>query len=247
MYNPQMYAAQSQMGNPISSYKGGTLWPAIGAALFAMGSGALIILLFNPTKAQDQTPLTILTGILVLLVGLCAWLWYRRTKLRVEVFEQGVVYTTAKGVVPLRWTEITSIFQQITKVRVNLIPVRTIYRYTLVTNQGQKHVFTSGIKGIPKLGQELQQRVTAVLMPIYTAAYNRGEWLQFGKLSLSKMGLSNGKETIGWNEVTGAALSNGYVTIRRQGKRLAWKTLAAQSVPNLVVLLNIIDQIRGVG
>lgn len=63
---------------------------------------------------------------------------------------------------------------------------------------------------------------------------------------LSKVGLHFRKKTIPWNEVKEVSLKRGELKVsRKNGGFLSGTTVPAPSIPNLRILLAIIDQVVG--
>ena len=65
------------------------------------------------------------------------------------------------------------------------------------------------------------------------------------QLGISKQGISNGKETIAWDQVKGINLDRGVINIQKEGKWFNWKSATVGGTPNVFVFLALVDQIAG--
>jgi hypothetical protein len=241
MINPLAY----QMGNPRGEYK-----PAIATWLNiilggGIAAGALFGMVSVLSEGKSKEPLYVLTFLLLVGIGV-AYFGYRRSRVRVQVFDQGIVYTRSSQAQTWRWEEIAFVWQQITKVRVRGIPVGTNYVYTIQHRNGQKIVLNNGIRRIKELGEMVQSETFTRLMPLAVAAYNGGQPLDFGKLTISQQGIGNGKEIVPWAQVKGVQVNQGYVAVKREGKWLRWANVPVAGVPNFFIFMALVDQIIGV-
>jgi len=243
MINPMAY--QYQLGNQRGEYRSGA-----GSAVIAiLGAGLIALGLFGEFSVISAGGET--SAMLALLVpmafgGLMIFSWFAYSRRRIQVFEQGFIHIKGSKAETWRWDEIAFVWQSITKMSVNFIPVGTRYIYTVQHRNGQKIKLTNGIRKIKELGELIQNETFARLMPLAVAAYNNGEALHFGKLSLSQQGISNSKETVPWGQIKGVNVSQGYVGIQREGKWLRWANVPVAGVPNFFIFMALANQIVGV-
>src|SRR5690606_26520162 len=99
--------------------------------------------------------------------------------------------------------------------------------------------------GVERLGELIRDETMARMYPRYAAAYNAGQTINFGNLSISKQGISNDKETIAWDQVKGINLDRGVINIQKEGKWFTWKSATVGGTPNVFVFLSMVDQIAG--
>jgi hypothetical protein len=81
-------------------------------------------------------------------------------------------------------------------------------------------------------------------LPRAIAAYQSGATQTFGKFSVSHAGISNGKETLPWNEVKSVLFSNGFVFVMKEGKMLRWAAARIAKTPNIYVLSALVSYIK---
>jgi hypothetical protein len=171
--------------------------------------------------------------------------WYYQASLNIQVFEQGLIYTKAGATRVIRWDDIESVQQQVVKHSVNFIPVGTSHTYTIRTASAGTLKLTDSIGKVAQLGALIQGETFKRLMPRAIETYNGGGTLQYGKLSISQVGIGNGKETVPWAQVKGVQVSNGYIAVKKEGKWLTWANVAVAQTPNFFVFLALVDRIVG--
>lgn len=198
-----------------------------------------------------------------LIISLCglgaaalgAWTIYgffRDRGWRVLVFSDGLAEVRGNKTTVLPWDDATHFWYAVTKNYRNGIYVGTTYNFTVQGKDGQKLSFRNGLTdisnkkvGVERLGEVIRDETMARLYPKYAAAYNAGQTINFGNLSISKQGISNGKETIAWEQVKGINLDRGVINIQKEGKWFTWKSATVGGTPNVFVFLSMVDQIAG--
>lgn len=187
--------------------------------------------------------------------ALGAWTVYgffRDRGWRVLLFPKGVAEVRGGKTTVLPWDDATHFWYAVTKNYRNGIYVGTTYNFTIQGENGQKLSFRNGLTdvsnkkvGVERLGEVMRDETMARLYPKYAAAYNAGQTITFGPLSISKQGISNGKETIAWEQVKGINLDRGVINIQKEGKWFTWKSATVGGTPNVFVFLSMVDQIAG--
>ncbi len=241
--NPLVY----QLGNPRSEHRPTVMvWLTIvlGLILTLAAFGLFIGVLPRNTPVELRSAAMVASIPLMVGSGMLA-MGYRHFRERVQIFDQGLVYTRGAATLAWRWEEIAYVWQEIATIRVNFIPVKTVHTYTVQHRDGRKIKLTNGLRAIKALGAALQSETFKHLMPQARAAYNRGETLHFGKLQLSQAGIGNGKETLPWSQIKGVAVNQGYISIQKAGKWLRWSNAAVAKVPNFFIFMALVEQITG--
>jgi hypothetical protein len=113
-------------------------------------------------------------------------------------------------------------------------------------NDGRKFVFKDTLADVEDLGRTIQEEVTRRALPRVLEAYNTGQTIPFGKLSISHAGITKGQETLPWDHVERVWLSQGELIVEKVGQRLRWSSFRVLEIPNLFVLLAIVNQIVGI-
>ena len=77
--------------------------------------------------------------------------------------------------------------------------------------------------------------------------YNTGQTLTFGPVVISKGGILVGKKTYPWQEVKEVSIQQGILKVsKKDGGWFSGASAMASTIPNLRVLLSIIDQVVGI-
>ncbi len=241
-YAPAQAAPTGQFGPLIAEFKGATLSNTIyGVILLLLGGASLAGFV---TDTQNNLPLAFIG--LIFLIGAAILLVVSALNSRntVQAYRDGLVFWHGSQSDAIPWNAVTSFYQRIIQTRYYGIPVARSYRYTLLRADGKRFVFRQ-YKNARQLGDIIRQETTARQLPQAQAAFQAGQTLTFGKLSLSQAGLSNGRETLPWSAVSGVRVVNGAILINRQGKGLAWARQPVSITPNFLVFLTLVQNLAG--
>lgn len=167
--------------------------------------------------------------------------------LRVYIFAQGLVYVKKGKREAIRWDQIETFYQEITRHSVNSIPIRTQHRYTIQRADGTVFTFNDWIYKVGELGATLARESTRYLLSKAIATYNNGNPVTFGRLSVNKQGVGFDNEMLLWNQVKDIQIDQGIVWIRmegdKKGKLKTWRAIKAETVPNPFVFLTLVNTI----
>ena len=241
-------AGTYQLGTPTADYK---------AALTRKSYVLMVVLLimavlFGFIAFQDNSGTTDSGSMVILLiVALCAFAGFLWTALypiifrswHVYVCTEGFVFTRGSKVDACQWNQIESMWQQVTRRYVNGVYTGTDHRYTVRRNDGFEMVFNDRFSKVETLGNTISQEVTRRLFPRVIEAYNAGNTVTFGPLSVSKQGVSNGKELLSWNQIKGIGVNRGIVTVKKEGKLLNWSSVQVAKVPNIFLFMALVNSI----
>ena len=95
----------------------------------------------------------------------------------------------------------------------------------------------------PKLRKPIDIRSVETHLPATLTTYEQGAIQTFGRLKISRMGLSDGHEWMPWNEFRHIGIFEGVLTIDRQGLRRPWVTTSLAQVPNAYLLIALVSKI----
>lgn len=235
-------------GKPTANYEARSSIPVVlvGLAIF-WGLVGLGLVVGGLLASRNDSSLLCLVPPGIVLVGVGIWAfaqWRLKRNLRALVFPDGLVHIRGAKTNVFRWDEIESVWQRAQKARPTS---RAIYRaYTIADRNGRKAVFTGDFVGVQALGDTIQREVSERLLPHALEAFEAGETVRFGKLSLSHEGLSNDRETIPWDQVEEVKLERDIITVRKEGTWLSWANVTVGGTPNVLVFLTLVDRIIGV-
>jgi hypothetical protein len=187
-------------------------------------------------------------SIFLIPTGIIGALWCLNIMtLKVVLHEGGLVHFHRGKRRLIPWEDILSVKQAITEVYHNGGYVGTNYHYTLVLHDATKIVYTSNqFRKLEKLGNEIMEKTTEVILPLAIRAYKKGEVVDFGPLGVSRDGLHYGKSLLDWDAIKGVKIKEGYISVSKRGKWLNWCNISAASIPNLHVFLSLVNRIVGV-
>jgi uncharacterized protein DUF6585 len=240
--------ASTLYGAPIGAYRGGATTPVI---LGILGASALLfgIYLLNaiPPSADPSgmvfTGITFITIALIFL-GVMMWKILKARSASALLFEQGFVISVGGKTTTARWEDITSVTQKIVRTSYNGIPVGTSYRFTIALANGETVRIDNTFGKPGQLGDAIQRLSANALLPRALAAYQSGASLPFGKISISRAGISDGAETPPWSFIKPFTLRNGALIIKRTDKRRSWVTMPIAKTPNIYVLMTLVERIQ---
>jgi hypothetical protein len=172
--------------------------------------------------------------------------WYNTRTLSVHVSPVGVAHHNHGKATIIRWDDVNQVWQNVTRHYRNGVYTGTTHYYKLIGNDGRHLEFKNNLQNVEQLGQTLQTEVTGRLLRQAAQTYNSGGTVTFGKLTISKQGLSNGKETLSWDKVKGVKLDRGIISVQKEGKWLNWSSQTVAQTPNIWVFTEMVDRIIGV-
>ncbi len=194
-----------------------------------------------------------LTGpaIIALLLFLIAFLptvsAYHHWKMGAVVYEKGFAYRDRKGIRTWRWEDLISLTAAVTRHYTNGVYTGTTHRYTLIDRKNGRLVLGDVINQIEELSRAIEEGIFPILYDRAIGCYNAGESLTFGPVVLNKIGIQIGSKMYPWNDVKQVSIQRGILRVsKRDGGLFSGARAAASTIPNLRVLLSIVDQIVGI-
>ncbi len=225
-------SAARQRGNRIS-----------GIVLIVIGLGGVLVGILLSTATDDSFMLCFsAAGLIGALLGVLLLVASRRQDQRVLVFPEGLSYTKRGKTNIIRWDDVASFSYNVTRQR----RAGTTHVYTVRLTDERKYVFSDALANIVGLGNTIREETTRRILPRVLEAYNADETISFGKLSISKAGITKGKQTLPWDQVKGVKVERGFVSIQKEGKRPRWASVGVAETPNVFVFLALAEQIVGV-
>jgi len=175
-------------------------------------------------------------------------------QLRVYQFSEGLIRVKGMQADPIRWDQVTSVVQQVTRrgsyifwgglIGAAIARSRPSQSFTVQRSDGAVFKFNAILKNVAQLGQNIQQAVTQHHMPRAIAAYQGGSSIPFGPLTVSPQGLNNGREVLSWNQVQSVDVKQGQIIVKKVGKTFAWANIYISQIPNLQVFLGLANYAR---
>lgn len=238
------------LGTQMAEYKPKRGRGIIGATigfLMAVASVFGVVYAFRSATVHSDDRVAII--VLAVFGFLLGWVfiesWIGKRKHSVLVYTDGLVRTQYGKTVTVRWDDVASVSQAITKHYRNGIYTGTTHVYTVQKSDGTKTVYNDALKNVEQLGSTIQDQVTTRRLPEAIALYNSGGTVQLGKLAISPTGLAWGDKSLSWSEIEDVQIQSGYISVKKQGKWLRWANIPVSAIPNLLIALTLIDRIKG--
>ena len=226
------------------------MWRILAAIplLLTGGIGALVY-----ADAQALAPAFWVTIAACLLLFIYACIWAAKRQLTIH--QEGISYKSLINETDLQW-------DQITETRYGQQPVNLYVHFGLIglllsLRKGQNVLRTLDVIGprsikITSNFRDVQEAIRLVLErvnpPIRQQAermLSSGGNVSFGKIELSPVGVIwKGKEPIPYNSIVKCKIDGAMLRIKAEGKWLDNIAISAKKVPNVFVLLDMIEERR---
>ena len=202
----------------------------------------------GPAAIDDKLIVPLLVAFALLVPGVAAgWMAYGNWGKGVVIYEGGIAMRDRNGIQNWRWEEIVSLTAAVTRHHFIGSDSGTTHVYKLYNRQNQRFVFSDIYTNVEELAKAIQDGIFPILYEQSALQYNGGQKLIFGPVAISKTGIQLGKRTISWSEVQQVSIQRGILKVaERGGGWLGRASAPASAIPNLNVLLNIINQVVGI-
>jgi len=245
---PEAYqvVATYQLGIPTAEYKPRfTTRKAISIAfLFVLVLGSIVLGIIS-SQLIAFLIIAVLAFALIVMGLLDTFL--SRDK-RVYICPAGLLYQHHGKTDAIRWDQVEAFWQRVVRRSSYGIQAGTSHLYTIRRNDGTMFKFNDQLYNVEALGNTIARETTRLLYPRFIAAYQAGQTVTFGPISLNQRGVSNGKELLPWQQVKEITFKRGFLSIQKEGNdRLRWKTVRAYLIPNVNVFMTLVDSIVNSG
>jgi hypothetical protein len=226
---------------------------------FIFLGGSLVVFLYGiynayvaaqkhgPALIDDKLTAPVIIAFGLFLLGLlAAWSAYVNWNRGVGLYERGFAIRNRKGIQSWLWEDITSLTAAVTRHYTNGIYSGTTHVYTLVNKQNERLVINDAFTKVEELADAIEQSLFPLLYEPAAQQYNSGQLLVFGPAAISKAGIQIGKKTYPWADVKEVSIHQGILKVtRKDGGWFSGASASAAAIPNLRVLLTIINQVVG--
>jgi len=247
-------AAQYQLGTIIEEYHPKLVRAVVAALVFvALGIAAIVFIFVSEHLSLSTIDFTavdvggafwafVIIGLCFIAGGIASGIGaLQNYGMHVLLCSQGLLRTRRGQVEVVRWEQIAAFWQAVTKRYTNGIYTGTTHLYTLQRIDGVTLKFNDTLGKVEALGNAIQREVTRVQLPKYIYAYNAGNTITFGPISINQQGVSNGKELLPWSQNKGIEVRRGIVSVKKEGKWLNWSSVGVPRIPNFYVFMALVD------
>ncbi len=202
---------------------------------------------YPPQILKDIAPWLIGALLAFFLAALLFLSLSRERKRGGVVFANGFAYSDHKGVQTWRWEQVKDVTANVVRHYTNGIYTGTSHTYTLVKTNGDKLVIKDVLKEAEDFFNHIQNNTLQHRYQRLADEYNQGSPVTFGPVTIGKqLGIQIGKKTYSWDEIQQVGINKGVLSVKKKdGKWFSGASATAGTVPNLHVLLSIINQIVG--
>ena len=246
---PQAYYPVKN-GNRVGNLVAGIIFLGVAVILFLYGlyDTYTAYMRHGPATIDEHLIAPLLISAVLFFLGLLGgWAAYNNWNKGVVVYGNGFAARDRKGVRTWLWTDVISYSAAVTRHYTNGIYTGTTHIYTIYNKQNERLVFADLYKNVEQLGQAIEAASFPMRYENARQLYNTGQPVIFGPVAISKAGIVIGKKTYPWAEVKQVSIHQGVLKVsKKDGGWFSGASATAPSIPNLRVLLSIIDQVVGV-
>lgn len=238
----------------------GTKWlNLVGALVFLGGSAVAFLggLVYTYSRWQDYGPAVIvgsitapliIAAVLFLLGLITAWSAYANWRKAVVIYQHGLAYSDRKGVQTWRWDEVASFYAAVTRHYTNGVYTGATHVYTIHKKNNTRLVLNDAITSVEEVAKNIREAIYPLLYQRYAQAYNSGQPITFGPVTLSKAGgIQIGKKAYPWEQVAKVTIQQGFVQVAKKGGGwFSGASVMASTIPNVDIMLSMIDQLVGI-
>lgn len=152
--------------------------------------------------------------------------------LRIYIYTYGFIHARGQNGEVVRWDQVQAIWERVTRSRSSVN-----FTYTVQRADGKVFKQGSPLQNSRDMGVRMMSEITKQHLPAAKAAYQAGQVIPFGKITVGPQGLSNGKEFMPWERISRMGVQNGNVYLEKDGFHVNWSPVKAAEIPNLSVLI----------
>jgi hypothetical protein len=258
---PKQFSSLTGLGEPIEVFhaKASLTFQIIAAVISILAFGgflayALYILYdmwtsnyYFPVIFETILPWLIAAAVAFLIGAIVLWQIYSSRKRGAVVYTEGFAFSDRKGVKTWKWDLVQDVTANIVRNYTNGVYVGTTHTYTLVNTRGEKLVINDSLKDVENFYTHLQNNSLQLRYQRLADRYNLGQEVVFGPVSISKQnGLRINKKAYPWDTIEQVTIDKGMLSVKKKdGGWFSGATATSGTIPNLHVLLSIIDQVIG--
>jgi hypothetical protein len=243
-----MEPLQAPEGDVVATHAATVFYRIVAVLVLLLPGATLCALASQATQGQSAL---IGSGLVLVALGVLAFVQQNRSK--VVVRADGIERWGLRGKLwALRWSDMIEMRYRAIKMRVyGVIPAGTTIHVTLTDPSGKKRTVPSNVKNMDVLAERIADQQTAARLPEARAQIDRGEEVRFGKAlivdreKIQARKLFGGYKSCPLPEIEKVSVDAGFLKIRQKGKMLAFGGGRVGSIPNVFLLLRLLDSMLG--
>ncbi len=188
-------------------------------------------------------PLVFAAGLFLLSI-VFAWITYANWGKAIALYQNGFAYNHPGGLQSWRWKDVASLRMAVTRHDLFGINTGATHVYSVENRNGSRFVLNDSLCRVEELARVIEEKTFLSLFEQAAQQYNAGQTLTFGPVLVNKTGIQINKKNYAWGEIQPVTVRRGYLHIaRKEGGLFSGAKTALASIPNLRVLLSIINQV----
>ncbi len=196
----------------------------------------------NRVAENVAFPLIMALAAFVIGASILISIW-RNWRIAAALYENGIAYQSRTDMQQTSWSDVTAVWQSVTKHYTNGIYTGTTHRYTIQTNTGQRIVLDDRLgKKVEELGKAVQSAASNALYPRYWTAIQNGQRVDFGPLAMDNQKLYAGKKELRWDEIKAVKINKGLISIKKDKGWFSWATVTVPQIPNFFIFYDLVGR-----
>ncbi|KAA8885469.1 hypothetical protein F3087_27930 [Nocardia colli] len=174
------------------------------------------------------------------------WLVYihgRNRRVRLDLYERGLVVMVGGKARCVRY-DTTVLRRNIVEHVDSPAANQVSYAYTLVDTVGDPIVLRHGIERPEEWGPEIDRAITAAQLPRAVEVLAADGCLDFEYFWMTRAEIGAGERSEPWSQVTGIALSAGWVSVGVAGESAPLESLPVSLIPNFTIFRTLAERMR---
>jgi hypothetical protein len=165
--------------------------------------------------------------------------FWRTRRLSVALFPSGLILRRGGKLLEIPWQEIQSLMLHSSLPGLPLVRAGRPLVLEIRTSQGKELRLSRELERFEELVENIKAKVYPRMHRALAGAFNQGQSLSFGPLTIAPAGLQLRGSTIPWTQVQSGQLKKGRLTIEGRGGTIL--RLPASRVPNVDLCLQMIE------
>lgn len=170
---------------------------------------------------------------------------FNRVYQRIILCENGFLDVNMFKVRVVRYEDIESVYESITRIFVNGAYRGTAYVYKIDLGKEQPLVYDSSWVSAHVFGKRIQAEACREERPVALKKFRDGKWVDFGRVRVHKRGIEIDRDRCDWDMVEEITGERGFLILRERFRKGEFARVAFAEIPNLPVFLDLIAEVTG--
>jgi len=176
-----------------------------------------------------------------ILAGIGLSFLHRSRRQEIQLSPMGITWRKGSKLWVYRWDEIKNIF--ITSIRYGIMEFIWANKIEVVLylQEGSRIKINRAFENIGMLVDTIKHYVYPIMVDKIRIAFNQGEPMHFGPITLTSQGVLNGRKTLRWEDIGKIELQRGRLNLQPIDQKHGTKlSVSAHKIPNIDLCLQIL-------